>query len=178
MTTLLLPETEIKSTTMNTISKPGLQTIPGEIRNEIWRMLLTTSYAFKEPANEGDREPHYELQPAILRVNRRIYHETRGILREENMWILLCIAVPKDPVCYVDETGRLPVVSRSVLSRGVIDIDKCYLGTESHTLNVVLYPEYTCVEGNYHCHAMIMGPESLPYFLQLLFAILYVHRSI
>lgn len=178
MTTLMLPDKDLNATTMSTSSKPGLLTISGEIRNEIWRMLLTTSCAFKGPTSEGDREAHYELQPAILRVNRQIYNETRGILREGNMWILLCIATPKKPVCYVDETAHLPVVSRSILRRVLIEIGNCYLGMESHALNVVLYPEYTCVEGNYDCHTMIMGPESLPYLLQLLFAILYIDRSI
>lgn len=181
---LMLPDTDLNSTTINTtendIGKPGLlTTIPGEVRNKIWRMLLTTSYAFKEPASEGDPEAHYELQPALLRVNRQIYTETRDILRQENMWIVLCIAPSKEPVYCIDETARLPVISRNVFSGGPNDTFNCYLGEQAHALNVALCPEDNYPGGrNYGCHIMIMGPESLPYLLQLLFAMLYIDRSI
>ena len=178
MTTLMLPDTEVNSTTIDTISKPGLMTIPREIRNEIWRMLLTTSYAFKEPTNGGDREAHYELQPAILRVNRRIYHETRAILRAGNMWIVLCIAMPKKPICYVDETAHLPVFSRSGPSEDFNEIKQNCLGIDARALDVVLYPEHNFQNDDYTYHIMIMGPESMPYFLQLMSAMVYVHRSV
>lgn len=172
--TLMLPVIDLKSSTMSTTDKPSLLTIPGEIRNKIWRMLLTTSYAFKEPISEGDREAHYEVQLAILRVNRQIYNETRSILREGNMWIFLCIAMPKEPVYYVDEIARLPVVSRSVCTEGLNEIQNCYLGMNSHALNIIFYPDYNYWHENYDCHIMIMGPESLPYLLQLLYAELYI----
>ena len=178
MTTTMLPDAELNSTSMDTISKAGLMTIPGEIRNEIWRMLVTTSYAFKEPSSEADREAHYQLHPAILRVNRRIYHETRGILREGNMWIFLRIAVPKEPICYVDETAQLPVVSLSDSNEGLNETRKYYPDMDAHALDVVLYPEHISQNDNYNYQIMIMGPESMPYFLQLLFAMVYIHRSV
>lgn len=176
--TPMLSVKDFKAMPRTTIGKPSLETIPGEIRNEIWRMLLTTSYAFKEPTSEGDRKAHYNLQPSILRVNRQIYNETRDILRNANMWIYLCIAMPKDPICFIDETARLPVVSRSARGEGLDGIRNDYFGMDSHALNMVLYPEYNLKHVEYDCHAMIMGPESLPYFLQLLFPMIYVHRSI
>lgn len=176
-TTLMLPVTDLKTTAMNTIGKPSLQTIPGEIRNEIWRMLLTTSYAFKEPTSEGDGDAHYELHLAILRVNRQIYNETRGILVEGNMWIFLCVAMPKYPTCFVDETARLPVVSRSVRREGLHEIRNDYPSMNSHALKLSLFPNYTFRDGDCDCHTMIMGPESLPYFLQLLFAMVYIYCS-
>ena len=70
----------------NITHKPSsILTLPGEIRNKIWRILLTTSHAFQEPTSEeGGCEAHYELAPAILAVNHQIYNETHRILREEN----------------------------------------------------------------------------------------------
>ena len=141
-------------------------------------MLLTTSYAFKEPTTEGDREAHYELHPAILRVNRRIYYETSAILRGGNMWIYLCMAMPKEPICYINETAQLPVVSRSVHNEEVKEIKDEYICKEARALDVILYPEHNSQNNNYDHHIMIMGPESMPYFLQLMFAMVYIHRSV
>lgn len=179
MWTLMPPDTEVISTTIKTTDKPRLLTLPGEIRNKIWRMLLTTRYAFKEPASEDDWKAHYELQPAILRVNRQIYNETRGILREDNMWIFLCIAMLKKPIHYIDETARLPFVSRSILIEPN-EAGTCYMGKDSHALNMFLYPERSPLnyDRDYNFHTMIMGPESMPYLLQMLFALLYNHRSV
>jgi hypothetical protein len=61
--------------------------IPLEIREEIYRMVLTTPYCtIIDP--EG---PHlkFQLQPAILLVNKRICEEARRILHEENAFIVL-----------------------------------------------------------------------------------------
>ena len=176
MHTLMLPDTELNSTTIKTTNKPRLLSIPGEIRNKIWRMLLTTKYAFKEPTSEGDREAHYELQPNILRVNRQIYHETLAIFREENMWIFICIALPKKPIHFIHQTARLPVVSKAELIESD-EAKNCYLGMDSHALNICLEPEYCDCFFGLDLRVMIMGPESLPYLLQSLFPILYTHRS-
>lgn len=172
---LTLPDTEPNSTTRDTTKKSPLLGLPGEIRNKIWRILLTTAYAFKEPTSEGDREAHYKLQPAILRVNRQIYHETRGIFREENMWISFCIGLPRKPTYFVDEIARLPVVSREGLISFANAKDR-YLGMRSHALNIFVAPEFDAHQDS-NDYIMIMGPESLPYLLQLLFPILYTHHS-
>lgn len=119
MMALMLPDsgdTGLNSTTMSAVGKPGLQIIPSELRNEIWRMLLTTSYALKEPTSEGDPEAHYEIQPTILQVSRQISNETRHILREENMWIFLSVDIEESIAGANDNIARLPVVSRSVLN--------------------------------------------------------------
>lgn len=108
---LMLPDsgdTGLNSTTMSAVGKPGLQIIPSELRNEIWRMLLTTSYAFKEPTSEGDPEAHYEIQPTILQVSRQISNETRHILREENMWIFLSVDIEESIAGANDNIARLP----------------------------------------------------------------------
>lgn len=175
---LMLPIADFSSTSINTTRKSRLETIiPPEIRNKIWRILLTTRVAFREPRSEGDGEAHYEIQPAILRVNRQIHEETRNILKEENMWIFLSIAMPKQLVCYIDETARLPVVSRSILSKPK-KISKCYLGMNTHALNISLSPRRILRDRDYDCHIMLMGLESLPYLMQLLFPMLYHHRAI
>ena len=174
MWALMLPDTEVIPKTINNTKKSRLLTLPGELRNKIWRMLLTTRYAFKGPANEDDCEAHYELEPAILRANRQIYNETHSILREENMWILLCIAMQKRPIQYTKETARLPVVSRRILTEPK-EAMKCYMGRDSHALNMFLYQEHEFQQPDHDndFHTMIMGPESLPYLLQMLFEMLY-----
>ncbi len=177
MCTLKLPNTDLNSTTINTTNKCHLLPIPGEVRMIVWRMLLTTKHAFKEPTCECDPKAHYELQPAIRQANRQIYNETRGILSEGNMWIFLCVRMPNNPVCYVDETARLPVVSRGMCSERS-EIKKCYHGMEAHALNISLKPEYRFSTADSNYHTMIMGPESLPYLIQLLFVMLYRDRSI
>jgi len=92
--------------------EPSLLGIPGELRNLTWRMLLTTRWAFQEHGYETDDECRYDLQPALLRVNRQTYTETRGILYEENYWTIASINQANWPQCYNDEASHLPVVSR------------------------------------------------------------------
>ena len=68
------------------ISSPpalGLLTIPGEIRNIIYRMLLTKPYAYQQKADE-----YAPLHPAILQTNRQINEEATNILHGENIWII------------------------------------------------------------------------------------------
>ena len=163
----------------NVTHKPSsLLTLPGEIRNKIWRMLLTTSHAFREPTSEeGGCEAHYELAPAILAVNHQIHNETHGILKEENKWIFVCISMPKTPFDYIVDTVSLPVVSRGILTN-TLEMKNCYLGMQSHALNVFLSPVHDLYDRECDFHTMIMGPESMPYLLQWIFAMLYTHELV
>ncbi|KAL9098973.1 MAG: hypothetical protein Q9163_005466 [Psora crenata] len=73
--------------------------IPAEVRLEIYRMLLTTSYAFSEAAGQmrfGRRNGKrgYEFQLGILRANRQIYNEAIGVFIGENLWITVKINIP------------------------------------------------------------------------------------
>lgn len=61
--------------------------MPGEVRNVIYRMLLTNHYAYQ---NESLADP--PLHPAILRVNRQIHEEAINLLHGENIWIIAEIA--------------------------------------------------------------------------------------
>ena len=160
-----------------TLKPSRLLTLPGEIRNKIWRMLLTTPYAFQEPTSPGGCEAHYELAPAILAVNHQIHDETHRILREENKWIFVCISMPKTPFHYIADTVNLPVVSRSILT-DALEIKNCYLGMQSHALNVFLSPMHGLYDDECEFYTMLMGPESLPYLLQWIFAMLYTHASV
>ena len=164
----------------NTNKPSPLLTLPGEVRNKIWRMLLTTAYAFREFTGPDGCEARYELAPAILAVNHQIHDETHRILREENKWIFVCICMPKTRLDRdeIINSVNLPVVSRSILPDD-LERKTCYLGMESHALNVFLSP-VRGVRSNfkYDLLAMIMGPESLPYLLQWIFAMLYTHASV
>ena len=173
-----LPQTDHDTSSSN-IHKPSpLQSLPGEIRNKIWRMLLTTPYAFQEPTSEEyGCEAHYELATAILAVNHQIHDETHRILREENKWIFVCISMPKTPFHYVVDTVTLPVVSRSVLI-DTLKMADCYLGMQAYALNVFLSPVHGLLNDENEFLTMIMGPESLPYLLQWIFAMLYTHKSV
>ena len=172
---LTVPQTDHDTLISRTIHKSSsLLTLPGEIRNKIWRMLLTTPYAFQEPSSPGDREAHYELAPAILAVNHQIHHETHRILREENKWIFVCISMPKARRPYTVDTVSLPVVSRSILTDS-LEMTTCYLGMESHALNVFLSPVHDLYDDECDFHTMIMGPESMPYLMQWIFAMLYTY---
>ena len=171
---LMQPETQDDC---ENIQKPSLLLVlPGEIRNQIWRMLLTTNYAFNEPTSEGE-QARYELAPALLRVNRQVHQETYHILREENMWITVCITMPRTPIRYMSESRNFPVVSRNILTEPNV-MKEYYLGMESHALNVFLSPKHVVRYPYCKFHTMIMGPESLPYLMQFLFAMGYTNRFV
>ena len=143
-------------------------------------MLLITAGAFHEFTGPDGCEAHYELAPAILAVNHQIHDETHRIWREENKWIFVCICMPKTRFDYdeIINTINLPVVCRSIFTDD-LEMKTRYHGMGSHALNVFLSP----VRGlwsNFKCHllTMIMGPESLPYFLQRIFAMLYTDASV
>ena len=73
--------------------KPGLLTIPGELRNSIYHMLLTNQYV--DQSKPLDYTP---LHPAILRTNRQIYREAASIFQRENSWIIVEVPASLFPV--------------------------------------------------------------------------------
>ena len=153
--TLMSSEADSPSAAVNTVPKHSLLTLPGEIRSTIWRIFLTTSQAFMERTRESDQEAHYELQPAIQRVNCQIYHETHGILKEGNMWIFLCVTMPKQLINYGDhEMARVPVFRRGLL-RDPSAVQNCYLGLRSPALSISLQMQYDARE--HDNHIMIMA---------------------
>lgn len=83
--------------------KPGLLTIPGEIRNEIYRMLLTTPYAYSQ-----NIEQYAPLHPAILQTNRQIHAEAVNILHGGSIWIIANINAGDWP----PNRANIPTVSK------------------------------------------------------------------
>lgn len=136
-------------TSPDRLQKPGFLTTPGEVRNKIYRMLLTTTCAFQEYGYETEDNSRYELQPAILGVNHQTYHEARTILYEDNLWIVLIINRENWPRRYDDGGIYLPVVSRTATSR-----------LQSPALIITL----DLPEGRQQKYTttLIMGRESLP----------------
>ncbi|KAL8640749.1 MAG: hypothetical protein Q9226_008710, partial [Calogaya cf. arnoldii] len=73
---------------------PSLTTIPQELRLEIYRYLLTTKAAIREPGSRAkrplyigvDKRETTGLDPTILRVSRHIYAEALHILYSDNVF--------------------------------------------------------------------------------------------
>jgi hypothetical protein len=74
-----------------TVRPSGFSKIPLEIREEIYRMLLTTPYCmFVDSARQCLR---FCLHTAILRVNKQVSAESTRILYEENQFIILKVSL-------------------------------------------------------------------------------------
>lgn len=73
-----------------TVTYPGRCTtinLPRELRDRVYRELLVP----EKVRNPRDHIPTYDLEPAILRVNKQIHAEAAEILYRENIWILIKI---------------------------------------------------------------------------------------
>ncbi|CAF9911873.1 hypothetical protein IMSHALPRED_010605 [Imshaugia aleurites] len=136
------------ATYIPTSPKPGLLAIPGEIRNEIYRILLTTRYNFP---NHDISRTALSLHPAILRVNRQINEEAINVLHGDNFWIIAQINVcqwPHQP----GANATLPFVSRK---------DPSHIKYPALHVHLDLPRENSATEST----TLIMGVESLPFFL-------------
>ena len=123
----------------------GFLALPGEMRNEIYRMLLTTRYNFL--LDESSRDPQ-SLHPVILRVNRQINEEATNVLHGDNIWIIAQINSPQWP----DPNSIVPFVSRK---------DPSCIRYPALHVKLDLPHETTATEST----TLIMGVESLPFFL-------------
>ena len=65
--------------------KPKLLSTPGEIRNTIYHMVLTTQYQYNV---HFGHDGYGRLYTALLRVNRQIHTEAIDILHGANIWIV------------------------------------------------------------------------------------------
>lgn len=65
--------------------KPKFLSIPGEIRNTIYRMVLTIQHRYNLHLGYGG---YGRLHTALLRVNRQIHKEAIDILHGANVWIV------------------------------------------------------------------------------------------
>ena len=75
--------------TSSSSSRPSLLTLPGEIRDIVYRMLLTTPYTYEEIESEFDRYGSYTFHPTILRTCKQIHREATGVLYLGNTWIVI-----------------------------------------------------------------------------------------
>ena len=86
--------------------KPKLLSMPGEIRNTIYRMVLTTQYQYNVHLGHDD---YGRLHTALLRVNRQIHAEAIDILHGANIWTVARINTSERVRRMV--AGQVPVLS-------------------------------------------------------------------
>ena len=154
----------IQSSASNTQKHPpralGFLDLPGEIRNQIYRMVLTTKWAFKKaPYAHRFDSTCYELSPAILRANQQIYREARSILYDENLWIFLTVdsdIIRGGPGWNPPKGYYLPAVSY----RETDSIERPAL-----TINIRYHPYRSGAELKHY----VLGPESIPYLIGCLY---------
>ncbi|KAL9634059.1 MAG: hypothetical protein Q9164_004314 [Protoblastenia rupestris] len=99
--------------------RPHLLDIPQELRYMIYKLLLTTASTYHSCEDDPlCQSSYYSLQPQVLCVCKDIFHEARGILYDQNMFILVKIDLKNWPRCYgVEAEGSfspsyLPIISR------------------------------------------------------------------
>ena len=126
---------------------PDLLAIPGEIRNAIYRMLLTNTYAHKQ--NQLIYTPLY---PTILRTNRQIHQEAINILHGENIWITATV-----------DAGYWPIIATTMPN------------VSNHETSNIKYPAMQIkfanainTEATQPSVTFIMGEEEIEHFLQSL----------
>ncbi|KAM0806096.1 hypothetical protein BDR22DRAFT_901260 [Usnea florida] len=87
--------------------KANFLSLPGEIRNIIYRMVLTTQYAYDPMHRRFGR-----LETNLLHVNRKVRTESTAILYGANIWVYVCLdAVPGAHFFFKKD---VPVVSQRV----------------------------------------------------------------
>lgn len=87
-----------------------LQTLPPELRNQIYRELLVAKFVFNRVSRT------YRLEPAILRVNKHIGQEASELFRNENCWVLFTYNWFHDSLFPGQPRNR--IVSRDPIDRG------------------------------------------------------------
>ena len=142
--TPICPAASMATSCVAASPKPYLLAIPGEIRNEIYRMLLTTRYNFPRDVSRSS----LSLYPSILRVNRQINQEATNVLHGDNLWITAQINVPE----WAESGVVVPFISRK---------DPSHVKFPALHVEVDL-PRETTAAG---LTTLIMGVESLPFFL-------------
>lgn len=114
---------------------------PGEVRNLVYRHLLTTKLTFRgyEQSDDAQSRPYYSIDTAILRVNKQVYHEAKPILYDENMWIAFNINIPNWPYRYKEDYFQLPVVAKTLPAniRPTLTVDVEISRLESQSLNIL-----------------------------------------
>lgn len=108
------PHMSIKDSTTNMATvanipqpKANFLSLPGEIRNIIYRMVLTTQYAYDPVCKRFGR-----LETTLLHVNRKVRTESTAILHGANIWVYVHLnALMGDHVLF---KKMVPLVSQRV----------------------------------------------------------------
>lgn len=89
-----------------------LLSLPLELRNKIYRRLLTAQDTFH------DNYPWFRFHPAILRVSKQLYAEGVKVLYEENLWVMSTFNFRSVPSWLHYEYGPTFDITRDVSQRG------------------------------------------------------------
>lgn len=105
--------------------------LPPELRHVIYRHLLIPSPIVKM------KRKAYDLEPAILLVNKKLYQEALWVLYRENDWILLHVKAPFQT--YLDgwhlenDFQRYPIVplaEKSFSQKPCLEVEICETGAQ------------------------------------------------
>ena len=87
---------------------PGLLTLPPEIREHVYSLILRSANNRYQPEDE-DQGPFYTYDLSILRVNRLIHHEASKIFNDN---IFVKITTPwTEAIPHVNSEGKVAVVT-------------------------------------------------------------------
>jgi len=135
-----------------TPSKIGFLDLPVELRNEIYRNLLTTK---RTKRYYGLSYSSYHMEFSILRTNRQIYHEAQRIFRE-NKFIRISTPWPAFQTSIITE-AKFPLIARCGNAMG---FQRCYL-------QVIL--DYVADSNTKPVHDYYSCLDDLPTFCENLF---------
>jgi hypothetical protein len=100
----------------------GFSKLPLEIREQIYRMLLTTPYCTH--INSTGQRLKFNIHTAILRINKRISAESTRVLQDENHFIILKI---NGPYLYLQDIPVFELLSEDRVANPLLRV-KIYIG--------------------------------------------------
>lgn len=135
-------------------SPPNLLSIPPEIREEIYRLILDPDANRKY---HDDEYTSYDFQPALVlfHINRQIYLESRKVFRDLNVFVRVETPWPEAQQ-HVAYEGHVPIVVSKEMAENFRD----------HTLNVSIdAPEHGSIE--WDTQRFIILAQDLPKFTRM-----------
>ena len=83
--------------------------LPAELREQIYREVLSTKSARRYPPANSDLPPYYRYDLSLLSVNRLVHKETQKIFQDN---IFVKITTPwAQSIHHINNEGKVPVVS-------------------------------------------------------------------
>lgn len=84
--------------------------LPAEIREQIYREVLSAQNSKRFPAAGSDEPAHYEFDLSILRTNQLIHKEAKKIFQDN---IFIRITTPwEQSVSHINNEGKVPIVAK------------------------------------------------------------------